>query len=170
MNDATRMADIEAGVQRDLSAAPISRARMDLLWLAPHIMQAFHQTLRAGQQISIMNRTGAQEDDLLYGRINEHFRRGEVGAADLEWAMRVDAIAEQAQMLGEGERPLDGIAKWREALAEAPGCDLYLMSMGAMFGALGMHAIAVRYLERAVQLNPQSPRIARNLAAARSYL
>jgi hypothetical protein len=170
MNDARRMADVEAGVQRDLGAAPISRARMDLLWLAPHVMQAFAQTLRGGRRIEVTADTGSTDDDLLYARINEHFRRGEIGAADLEWAMRADALAEQAQILCQQDLLTEGLGKWREALALAPCCDLYLMSVGALFGNLGMHSIAVRYLERAVQLNPQSPRIARNLQAARSYL
>jgi hypothetical protein len=44
------------------------------------------------------------------------------------------------------------------------------MSMGTMFGALGMYNIALRYMEQAHQLNPQSPRITRNVAACKSYL
>lgn len=162
--------EIEAAVQRDLSAKPISRELMDLLWLDPRVMRDFRETLQAGERLDIRWPPGSREDDLLYGRIRQHFERNGITVAGIDWALRVDALAEQAQMLGDRSLIVQGIEKWREALAIAPGCDLYLMSVGAMYGALGMHNLAERYVLRALELNPQSPRIARNLEACRSHM
>jgi tetratricopeptide (TPR) repeat protein len=95
---------------------------------------------------------------------------GEVTAQDIEWAIRVDAIAGEAEDAFKRGDVLDAIERYRNALREAPGCDVYLMSIGTCFAELGALRDAVRYFERASQISPQNAQIARNLASARAAL
>ena len=87
-----------------------------------------------------------------------------------DWALRVDAIAGEAESAFRSGDVLVAIERYRDALQEAPGCDVYLMSMGTCYAELGALRDAVRYFERAAQISPQNAQIARNLAGARAAL
>ncbi len=168
-SDAGRMADITAAVDKDLTEAPVSRARMDLLWLDPSQLEALREALRQGLEVGFPPASEFEENRPLFDRLQRSFDNGELGVADLDWALEVDAIALDAHLLS-NERPLVAIKTYREALRSAPGCDLYLMSMGVLFAQLGLPEAGLRYLQRSAELNPTNQRILRNLAAVRSYL
>lgn len=167
--DARRAADIAAEVEKDVTETPVSRARMDLLWLDPSQLEALRDALRQGFAVGFPAESEFLENRSLYDRLQRSLDNGELAVADLDWAIDVDAIAFDAQRLSD-ERPLDAIKTYREALRSAPGCDLYLMSIGVLFAQLGLPETGLGYLQRAAELNPTNQRISRNLAAVRSYL
>jgi hypothetical protein len=163
----TRLSD--ADINTDLNATPISRKHMDLLWLDPMHLQQCRQALQQGAQIGFPNGSAFADTAPVFRRMQEAFDRGQVSVADLDWAIAVDGIAADAEELGRRD-PARAIGKYREALCSAPGCDLYLMSVGSCLAMVENPEQGVRYLERAAEINPVSERIASNLDNCQRYL
>jgi len=90
-----------------------------------------------------------------------------VTAADIDWAIEVDRIAGAAEDCAHADDMLGAISKFREALQLAPGCDNYLMSLATCHFNLGLRREALRYFERANQVNPKNERIKRHLKEVR---
>jgi hypothetical protein len=163
-------ADGAAAVNADLTAPPLPRTRMNLLWVGPAQLAMFKAMARGGYTgVAIAGADGAasvEPSKTIMRQISE----GRITEQDIEWAINVDAIAGEAEALfGQGDL-LEAIAKYREALRYAPGCDVYLMSVGTCYGELGALKEAIRYFERAAQISPDNARIARNLTQARNAL
>lgn len=152
----------ESEIRSDLDAPPISRVHMDLLWLDQYLHQC-RQALQQGAEV------GFPPGRPVYRRMQEAFDRHQVSIADLDWAIAVDSIAADAVDLGRRD-PARAIGKYREALRAAPGCDLYLMSVGACLAMSGQPEQGLRYLERAAEINPLDEQIATNLSDCRRYL
>jgi tetratricopeptide (TPR) repeat protein len=92
---------------------------------------------------------------------------------DIEWAKRVNEYAVKAEQAGRVDQHQRAIDLYKDALTLAPGCDLYLMSIGCCYANLGDLRRGLRYLERAHEISPGEERIKRNLmgvkqAAARA--
>jgi tetratricopeptide (TPR) repeat protein len=138
-----------------LAAAPISRKRMDLLWLDPPRLAQLQQQVA---QHKVVNATMGDRSSL---------RTHEFSQEDVEWAKQVEAIVDQAFALGQRGKYMDSIRQYKKALEHAPGCDLFLMSIGVAHVNLGQKAKAVQYLERAAQISPGNTRIRENLDQAR---
>jgi hypothetical protein len=167
---APRPTDPAAKIAADLSSAPLPRKLMNLLWVGPMQLELF-KTLAKGtyQKVSVASDGSAPAADL-FATIMRSISEGQVTAQDIDWAIKVDEIAGEAERAFKNGDVLDAIEKYRDALQDAPGCDVYLMSMGTCYGELGSLQTAVRYYERAAQISPQNAQIARNLANAREAL
>jgi tetratricopeptide (TPR) repeat protein len=162
-------------IAEDLQAAPVSRARMDLLWLDPETLSLLKAATesRTTRYLLVINKyilriRGLGVAGGLYESVLTGVIRGKIKSDDLKWALKVDEIAAEAEAASKAGDYGTAIDYYRTALRSAPGCDLYLMSIGSCYGLLGKNELAVRYLGRAAQINPTNPRIAQNLAAARS--
>lgn len=138
-----------------LQAEPISRKRMDLLWLDPPRLAQLGQALAQRTVVSIVLGDASGQ------------REHEITQNDLHWAKQVEQIVDKAFAAGQRGNYVESIQYYKKALELAPGCDLFLMSIGAGYAQLGQKAKAIRYLERAAQISPGNSRIRDNLNSAR---
>jgi tetratricopeptide (TPR) repeat protein len=138
-----------------LQAEPISRKRMDLLWLDPPRLAQLQQSLAQHKVITV---TMGDSSNL---------RDHEITQEDFEWAKQVERIVDNAFALGQRGKDKESIQQYKMALKIAPGCDLFLMSIGVGYANLGQKVKAVHYLERATQMSPGNSRIRDNLNNAR---
>jgi len=169
----TRPTDPAAKIAADLSCAPLPRNLINLLWVGPEQLEILKSVAKGTYSNIKVVDLGSDDSnpgaDILK-TIARQISEGQVSADDLNWALRVDAIAGEAESAFRSGDVLAAIERYRDALQEAPGCDVYLMSMGTCYAELGALRDAVRYFERAAQVSPQNARIARNLAGARAAL
>jgi hypothetical protein len=164
-------ADPAAQIAADVSSAPLQRKYMNLLWVGPTQLELFKAMVKGGyQKVSIAGAGANPQVAELLGTIARQVGEGDITAEDIDWALAVDAIAGEAESAFHNGDVLDALEKYRDALRYAPGCDVYLMSMGSCYAELGALREAVRYFERAAQISPQNAQIARNLAGARDAL
>ncbi|MCI0392606.1 MAG: hypothetical protein MOB07_28060 [Acidobacteria bacterium] len=140
-----------------LTAEPILRDRMDLLWLDDGGLQVLRSGLGSGDGVFIPDDEGG-------------VRELRVSADDLEWAERVKAIAKKASAASAREDYPEAIKFYLEALKLAPGCDLYLMSIGCCYGNMGEVRKGHPWLQRAAEISPHNARIQRNLALQKELL
>jgi hypothetical protein len=170
---ARRPADPAAKMVADLSAAPLARKRMNLLWIGPAQLEVL-EAVAKGAYANVAVESLASDEPTpaadLFKTVARQVTEGQITADDIAWALRVDAMAGEAEDAFRRGDVLDAIERYRDALQEAPGCDVYLMSMGTCYAELGALRDAVRYFERAAQISPQNAQIARNLAGARAAL
>jgi tetratricopeptide (TPR) repeat protein len=139
-----------------LQAEPISRKRMDLLWLdPPHLAQVAR--LLAGREIVTVT----------VGSLPEDMRDNAFSRDDLAWAQRIEKIVDKAFAAGQHGELGEAIRRYKQALLAAPGCDLFLMSVGVAYFQSGEKGLALRYLERASEISPHNGRIRRNLEQVR---
>jgi len=137
-------------------AEPISRKRMDLLWLDPPRLAQLEQPLAQHKVITVtMGSTSSNVQDY------------EIAQEDFQWAKQIEQIVDKAFAAGQRGNYKESIQYYKKALELAPGCDLFLMSIGAGYAQLGQKAKAIRYLERAAQISPGNSRICDNLNNAR---
>lgn len=170
---APRPTDPAAKIIADLSAAPLARKLMNLLWIGPAQLEVL-KAIGKGAYANVAVESLASDEPTpaadLFKTVARQVSEGQVTAADIAWAIRVDAMAGEAEDAFRRDNVLDAIERYRDALQEAPGCDVYLMSMGTCYAELGALRDAVRYFERAAQISPQNAQIARNLTGARAAL
>jgi tetratricopeptide (TPR) repeat protein len=98
---------------------------------------------------------------------SSNLRTHEITQEDFEWAKQVELIVDKAFALGQRNKYRESMQQYKIALELAPGCDLFLMSIGACYANLGQKAKAVQYLERAAQISPGNSRIRDTLNNAR---
>lgn len=135
-----------------LQAEPISRKRMDLLWLDPPRLAQLGRPLAQHKVITVtMGSTSSNVQDY------------EITQEDFEWAKQIEPIVDKAYSAGQRGNYNESIRYYKEALLLAPGCDLFLMSIGVCYAQVGRKAKGLRYLERAAQISPGNTRIRKNL-------
>jgi tetratricopeptide (TPR) repeat protein len=134
-----------------LRAEPISRKRMDLLWLDPPRLAQLQQPIA---QYHVITVTMGDSSNL---------RDHEISQDDFNWAKTIEQVVDKAYSAGQRGNYIESIQQYKKALELAPGCDLFLMSIGASYAKLGQKGKAVQYLERAVQISPGKSRIRENL-------
>lgn len=138
-----------------LQAEPISRRRMDLLWLDPPRLAQLGQALAQRTVVSIVLGDSSSQ------------REHEITQDDFHWAKQVEEIVDKAFAAGQRGNYSESIQYYKKALDLAPGCDLFLMSVGVGYAQLGQKTKAIQYLERAAHISPGNARIRENLAQAR---
>lgn len=130
-----------------LGAAPLDPARCRLLWMDPATFAAPNA------------RTMVQ--------VGNHLIEAVFSPQDIEWARAVSEYAVKAEQAGRAHRHQEAVEFYRKALKLAPGCDLYLMSIGCCYANMGNVRRGLRYLERAYEISPNEERIKRNLLGVR---
>jgi hypothetical protein len=168
-----RPTDPAAKIAADLGAVPLARKHMNLLWIGPAQLEACKAVAKGAYANVAVESLASDEPTpaaVLLKTIMRQISEGQITAEDIAWAIGVDAIAGEAEDAFRRGDVLDAIERYRDALQSAPGCDVYLMSMGTCYAELGALRDAVRYFERAAQISPQNAQIARNLAGARAAL
>lgn len=138
-----------------LQAEPISRKRMDLLWLDPPRLSQVGQSLAHHEALKIVLGDSS------------NMREHEITQEDFQWAKQIEPIVDKAYAAGQNGKYEESMRFYKKALEQAPGCDLFLMSVGVCYAQLGQKAKALRYLERAAQISPGNARIRENLAGVR---
>ena len=128
-----------------LRAVPLDPGRKSLLWMDPAILS----------MLSSNTVTMIQQGNRIVEAV--------FSEADVEWARKVNAHAVPAQEAAGQDRYAEAIELYRAALKLAPGCDLYLMSIGCCYANLGDLSRGLKYLERAAEISPQEERIRQNL-------
>lgn len=131
-----------------LRAAPLDRARRSLLWTDPSAIEMFSNAATIIQD-------GNRIIEVVFS------------PQDIEWARRVNEFTVKADQVGSANRHREAIDLYRNALKMAPGCDLYLMSIGCCYANMGNFHRGLRYLERADEISPGQERIQQNLVAVR---
>lgn len=137
-----------------LTAAPVEHKRMLLLWLGANVLHHINRTLDHQPAVGVL--MGDSHDQ----------REWDVTRADVLWAMEVSVVAEQAHEAGKRGDFVSAIHLYKQALQQAPGCDLYLMSIGVGYHQLGERGKALDYLHRAAEISPDNARIRENLRLA----
>jgi tetratricopeptide (TPR) repeat protein len=138
-----------------LRAKPISKERMRLLWHDPSNLDILALTVEREDVVTLsLNDTGIHD--------------WQPTAEDIAWAKKVNVFAIKATEASKREQYSQAIEFYRDALRLAPGCDLYLMSIGCCFGNMRRSSEGLPYLERAYQISPDNERIKRNLQACRN--
>jgi tetratricopeptide (TPR) repeat protein len=148
----TDIASDDAGF---IHAEPISRKRMDLLWLDPPRLAQLERPILEHGVISVVIGD------------NTNLRDHAVNLEDYQWARQVEKVVDKAFAASESDCYHDAIRYYKEALLLAPGCDLFLMSIGSCYACLGQKQKAIMYLERAAEISPGNTRIRENLKNAR---
>jgi tetratricopeptide (TPR) repeat protein len=169
-SDAERQAAIAAEITADVTATPLPRAKLDLLWIGPALLTVLGSFADLPEGIAP---TVVGLDDDMHRIVENTVREIEalrITPADIAWAVGVDGIAGEAERKANDDDLLGAIGEFRRALRQAPGCDNYMMSMATCYANLGLAPEALRYLERARQINPGNARIARNLAELRAAM
>ena len=138
----------------------LTRRQMDLLWMNREELAA----LKASLGNLDIPASGPHDN----GGVRTH--KEDVTIRDIEWAERVMTIAEQAAAASQGHDYAKAIELYRQALQQAPDCDLYLMSIGACYANMGHPARGLPYLKRAARINPNNDRIQHNLTSVREML
>jgi tetratricopeptide (TPR) repeat protein len=138
-----------------LQVEPISRKRMDLLWLDPPRLAQLQQPLAQHKVVTV---TMGDSSNL---------RDHEITQEDYEWAKQVEQIVDKAFASGQRGNYKESIQHYKKALEIAPGCDLFLMSIGVGYAQLGQKRKAVSYLERAAKISPGNSRIRDNCSNIR---
>jgi tetratricopeptide (TPR) repeat protein len=138
-----------------LMAEPISRKRMDLLWLDPPRLTQLKQQIEKHKTVI-----------LVLGDESE-MRKHTYSLEDYQWAKQIEEIIDKAYSAGNQNKYNESLLYYKQALQSAPGCDLFLMSIGVCYASLGQKQKALMYLERAAQISPGNTRIRENLAEVR---
>jgi len=138
-----------------LGAEPISRKRMDLLWMDPPHLAQVGAALVRNETVRVQMGFGSS--------VREH----DIVREDYSWAKEIETIVDRAFDAGQRGDHLRSIEAYKEALRMAPGCDLFLMSVGTNYALLGQKAKAIAFLERAAAISPGNDRIRENLERAR---
>ena len=134
-----------------LKAKPIAKKRMLLLWLdMPRLNQISAAIQKDGSIEVVMGNSSGQKG---YNITKE----------DLLWFIEVYPLAEKGYQAGQQKKYLQTIHYYKQALKLAPGCDLYLKSIGTCYAYLGVKEKALQYLQRAVKISPGNARIQANL-------
>jgi tetratricopeptide (TPR) repeat protein len=160
-----RAAAIRAIIGRDESSKSperkgLTREQMDLLWMdRTQLTSLKASALDPNTTVLTVTATG--------GLLN---LKKSLKASDIEWAEKVMAIAEQATAASQRQDYAKAIQFYKQALEQAPECDLYLMSIGCCLSNMGKHREGLPYLERAAKINPNDARVRSNLAAVRRML
>jgi tetratricopeptide (TPR) repeat protein len=94
-------------------------------------------------------------------------RKHEVTYEDLLWAKQIEPLADKASAAYCSGNYKLSIAYYKKALEYAPGCDVYLMNIGNAYARLRKKKKAIKYLERAANISPDSFRIRDELRDAR---
>lgn len=139
-----------------LQMEPIFRKRMDLLWLDPPRLSQLEKLLTQNKVISITLEDG-------FGKERTH----EITQEDFLWAKKIEKIVDKAFSAGQNGDFRESIKHYKKALHHAPGCDLFLMSIGVAYFQLGEKSKGIKYLERAAEISPGNNRIRENLDHAR---
>jgi len=138
-----------------LVAETISRKKMDLLWLDPPRLAQLEKPLSQSKTIRIVLGDSSSQ------------REHEITQEDFQWAKRIERIINKAHAAGKRRKYRESIKYYKEAMQLAPGCDLFLMSIGVGYVQLGQKVKGLRYLERAAEISPSNARIRENLTKAR---
>lgn len=141
-----------------LEAEPISRARMDLLWLDPPHLAQVEKAMGGDAVITVT-----------MGGDSSQMRDHDITREDIAWAKQIEKLVDIAFAAGERGDYRKSIEHYKKALALAPGCDLFLMSIGVGYAYMGEKAKALRYVERAAGISPDNSRIRDNLAQVRRF-
>jgi hypothetical protein len=137
-----------------LSAAPIPKLKMLLLWLNESILSKIRTALAGQQTVAVYMGDDAEQRDW------------DVSRADLGWVDGVIPVATKAYETGGKGNYYHSIQFFKRALKLAPGCDLYLMSIGSAYVNIGQVNRGIQYLKRAAEISPGNSRIQENLAKA----
>lgn len=155
----------------DLSAEPLQRWKLDLLWVGPAVLHHLRTLATMAEQGEAAYQTiGEGEEEARVGRLAELVVSRQITVADIDWAIGVDSIAGEAERLAGDEDRFGAINHYRAALRQAPGCDVYLLSIGVCLFHLGAAGDALKYLQRAREIDPANLRIRRNLEGLREHL
>ena len=138
-----------------LQAVPISRKQMDLLWLHPLSLSRIMEWTLQHDVVPLTTGDGFV------------LRKHEVTYDDLVWAKQMEPVVNKAIAAYYSGNYKLSIAYYKKALELAPGCDFYFMNIGNAYARLRKKKKAVKYLERAANLNPDSFRIRDELRDAR---
>jgi tetratricopeptide (TPR) repeat protein len=138
----------------------LTRQQMDLLWMDRSGLSILKASL-GNPNVAVVG-----SDDA--GGVRD--QKKEITVQDVEWAEKVMAIAEQASAASQRNDYAKAIQFYKQALEQAPECDLYLMSIGACYANLGKPREGLPYLERAAKINPNNARIQKNLAGMKQML
>jgi tetratricopeptide (TPR) repeat protein len=146
----------DVNIEADLRAQPISTDRMKLLWFDPAVLGLLAPN-SSGNETGVFT-VGATVHEM------------KPSAGDIEWAKKVNVFAVRAAEASKRDDYAEAIKWYRQALDLAPGCDLYLMSIGCCYASSGQVKTGLRYLQRAHEINPSNQRIQRNLDGVRSMV
>ena len=139
-----------------LQAEPILRKRMILTWFEPDELAQLKGLLSGNNSVTVGMDNGSGENSQQY----------EITIEDYKWAKELQPIIDKASAAAQNAKFSKAIEFYKDALELAPGCDMFLMSIGSCYGNLHNKDKAVRYLQRALQISPRNKRIQENLAYA----
>ena len=105
---------------------------MALLWLDPqHLNQV-------GQRIAVYGTITVTMGD------NTNLADHEISQEDYDWAKIIESVVDDAFSAAQRRDYKSSIQYYKKALELAPGCDLFLMSIGSSYAQLGQKSIAVK--------------------------
>ena len=142
--------DVSERYATHLSADPVSQARRMLLWLGPEELSVLKQAAETQERVDVAAADGGTSVQ-------------SVSKTDIDWAIRVDKFAERASSASQRRQYKEAVSSYLAALGEAPGADIYLMSVGSCLAMLRDKRNALRFLRRAHEINPENQQISRNL-------
>jgi tetratricopeptide (TPR) repeat protein len=141
-----------------LGATPISRARMELIWLEPAGLRDLAAKVKAA---------GGSVSTVFYDSSDDDRREYLIRQEDIRWAQGIEKLVDFAFEAGQARRFEEAVHFYKQALLLAPGGDLFLMSVGVGYVQMGENDRGLRFLQRAAQLSPTNGRIRRNLEKAK---
>gem|GEM_PF-1770858 len=142
---------IDGGDSELLEASPISKKLMHLLWLDDSNLHQIKSALVKNEPITVVMGDSSEQ------------KEWEITRADMNWLDKVIPVALKAYATGQKDNYYQAINYYKQALKLAPGCDLYLMSIGSAYVMIGQKERGIRYLERAAEISPGNKRIRENL-------
>ncbi len=166
-------------INADLEGTPIAQDRMDLFWLDRGVLDTLKTVVEHSDRYNIdathvQAREGSDaaraSADELFESVKARVNAGVTSLADMDWALGIDPIAMRAEDAAKAGDYAGAILLYRQALRQAPGCDSFLMSLGSCYAGIGQLDTALRYMNRAAEINPRSHRIAQNLASLRKHM
>jgi len=136
----------------ELTANPINREKMALLWLEQGQLEGLSGALSLGLDTILI-------DDFVKGGT----RNITISDKNLEWAKTVRKVAAKAEIAARQRDFKSAIQYYKEALKIAPGADIFIMSIGNCYGNMGLFEKGIAFLRCALTISPASTRIINNL-------
>jgi len=129
-----------------------------ILNVQPSVLRQLRSQIKTGSETHIVDQIGGPSYNQIIKKLSEE---------ELDLLIKGMEASAEADRLSDS-KPLLAIKKYKEAAAILDWDEIALMSIGCVYANIGKYQDALKWLNKAYQLNPSNERVRRNLEALKS--
>lgn len=129
-----------------------------ILNLQPSVLKQLSSQIKTGDETHIVDQIGGPSYNQILKKISEE---------EIDLLIKGMEANAEADRLSDS-KPLRAIEKYKEAVSILDWDEIAVMSIGCIYANIGRNKEALRWLNKAYQLNPSNARVKRNLEALKS--